>query len=274
MILQALVLWLAAQAAAAPAPRDRAWQQGRQVEAALDFDVFKTRVQPIFLDKKPGFARCYACHAQGTSFRLQPLAPGATAWTEEQTRQNFDAVRRVVVPGDPAASRLLMMPLAAEAGGDPFHPGGKRWRSKEDPEWRGVYDWIAAASPPAGAGSAAMALDFATYRAVVEPIFLKPRPGYGPGGTCFICHTKVTSRLRLQPVAARGDALEWTEEQSRRNFEVISRLVVPGEPLKSPLLLHPLAAAAGGTPAHAGGKPWLSPDNTEWQAIAAWIRGK
>jgi hypothetical protein len=55
---------------------------------------------------------------------------------------NFEATRRVVVPGDPANSRLLMMPLAAEAGGDPFHPGGKHWRAQSDPEWRRLADWV------------------------------------------------------------------------------------------------------------------------------------
>jgi hypothetical protein len=34
-----------------------------------------------------------------------------------------------------------MMPLTEEAGGDPFHPGGKHW-SKNDPEWRVLEAWI------------------------------------------------------------------------------------------------------------------------------------
>ena len=29
---------------------------------ALDFEFFKARVQPIFLAKRPGHARCIACH--------------------------------------------------------------------------------------------------------------------------------------------------------------------------------------------------------------------
>ena len=33
---------------------------------ALDYDFFKTRVQPIFVNKRPGHARCIACHGQGT----------------------------------------------------------------------------------------------------------------------------------------------------------------------------------------------------------------
>src|SRR5262245_28694781 len=38
---------------------------------ALDFETFRTRVQPIFLNRRKGHARCYACHSQGTAFRLQ-----------------------------------------------------------------------------------------------------------------------------------------------------------------------------------------------------------
>jgi hypothetical protein len=111
-------------------------------ETALDFERFKARVQPVFLDKRPGLARCYVCHSQGTNFRLQPLPAGRTAWTDEESRRNLEAVRRLVVPGDPRSSRLLMMPLAAEAGGDPFHPGGKRWASETDPEWQALAAWV------------------------------------------------------------------------------------------------------------------------------------
>jgi len=115
---------------------------GRQTAGSLDYDVFKAKVQPIFLQKRKGLARCYACHAQGTPFRLQPLSAGAAGWSEEETRKNFEAVTRLVVPGDPDASRLLLIPLAFEAGGVRFHPGGKHWRSKDDPEWQTIAAWI------------------------------------------------------------------------------------------------------------------------------------
>src|SRR5947207_1666839 len=82
-----------------------------QGSAALDYEFFKARVQPIFLAKRPGQARCVACHASGTPMRLQPLAPGSSTWSEEESRKNFDAVRRMVVPGS-AKSMLLVHPLA------------------------------------------------------------------------------------------------------------------------------------------------------------------
>ena len=77
---------------------------------SLDFEFFKTRVQPIFLAKRPGHARCIACHGSGTPLRLQPLSPGSTSWSDEESRKNFEAVQRVVGPGN-ANSRLLIHPL-------------------------------------------------------------------------------------------------------------------------------------------------------------------
>ena len=109
---------------------------------ALNYEVFKAKVEPLLLEKRPGHARCYVCHSTGTAFRLQALSPGSTMWTDDQSRKNFDVVKRFVLPGVPLRSRLLTMPLAAEAGGIAFHPGGKHWTSQDDPEWRTLADWV------------------------------------------------------------------------------------------------------------------------------------
>src|SRR5437868_10362964 len=69
----------------------------------LDYEFFKTRVQPIFLAKRPGHARCITCHESGQP-RLAELSEGASTWNEEQSRRNFAAWQRVVVAGDPDAS--------------------------------------------------------------------------------------------------------------------------------------------------------------------------
>lgn len=109
---------------------------------SLDYEFFKTRVQPIFLAKRPGHARCYVCHSTGTPFRLQRLSAGATQWNDEQSRHNFEAAQREVVPGNPLGSRLLTHPLAEQAGGDVFHSGGKHWDSQDNPEWQALADWV------------------------------------------------------------------------------------------------------------------------------------
>ena len=110
--------------------------------SSLDFEFFRDRVQPIFLNRRPGHARCYACHSQATAFRLQRLSPGSTSWNEEQSRRNFDAVQRLVTAGDPQKSRLLLMPLAAEAGGVLIHSGAKHWNSQDEPEWQTLASWV------------------------------------------------------------------------------------------------------------------------------------
>src|SRR5580765_449885 len=108
---------------------------------SLDYEFFKTRVQPIFLAERPGHARCIACHGSGTPLRLQPLAAGRTTWTDEESRKNFDAVRRMVIPGS-VKSRLLMHPLAEADGGDFYHNGGKHWSSRNDAEWLTLKAWV------------------------------------------------------------------------------------------------------------------------------------
>ena len=109
---------------------------------ALDYQYFKTTVQPIFLTKRPGHARCIACHGQETTpLDLQPLPAGRTTWTEEESRKNFEAVRHVVAPGF-ATSKLLRHPLEEKAGGDFYHNGGKHFASQNDPEWQILKAWV------------------------------------------------------------------------------------------------------------------------------------
>ena len=131
------VLGLPAEARSAQA----AHQPAAPARPSLDSEYPKTRVQPIFLKKRPGHARCIACHGQGTPLRLQPLDPGATTWTEEESRKNFEVMRRVVVPGS-VKSKLLIHPLAEDAGGDFYHNGGKHFASQNDPEWQTLRNWV------------------------------------------------------------------------------------------------------------------------------------
>lgn len=130
--MRLLILTIAASAAFAQAPS----------APSLDFEFFKNHVQPIFLAKRPGHARCYVCHSTGTPFRLQRLSPGANQWNDEQSRRNFEAAQHEVVPGDLKGSRLLTHPLAEEAGGDQFHAGGKHWDSQTNPEWKAMAAWV------------------------------------------------------------------------------------------------------------------------------------
>ena len=109
---------------------------------SLDFEAYKSRVEPIFLKKRPGHARCVVCHeANNSGFRLLPR-PQTGSWTEEQSRMNFENVRNLVKAGDPEDSRLLIHPLAEKGGGDKFHSGGRQFMSKSDPEWQTLAKWV------------------------------------------------------------------------------------------------------------------------------------
>jgi hypothetical protein len=112
-------------------------------KSPLDFQVYRSRVEPIFLKQRGEHARCYACHSQNESaFHLQKLLPGQTTWTEEQSRLNFKSVSQLVTPGDTSDSKLLLHPLAPEGGGDSFHSGGRQFESQNDPDWRTIADWV------------------------------------------------------------------------------------------------------------------------------------
>ncbi|HEV8395089.1 MAG TPA: cytochrome D1 domain-containing protein [Vicinamibacterales bacterium] len=125
---------------------------------ALDYDFFKARIQPVFTTKRAGNARCVSCHSSGTPMRLQPLAPGAATWSEEDSRKNFELVKSRVIAGKPEISRLLRHPLAESAGGDPHHDGGKHWTTKDDPEWQTLAAWVRGATLRSGTPAAGTAV--------------------------------------------------------------------------------------------------------------------
>jgi hypothetical protein len=120
-----------------------------QPKPMLDHGFYKSRVEPIFLAKKDGHTRCVVCHADSNNnFRLEKIEPGASAWTEEQSRRNFEMVTKLVNPGDPESSLLTQHPLAPEAGGHAFHSGGRQFESKDDKDWKTLVAFVNGAKAP------------------------------------------------------------------------------------------------------------------------------
>jgi len=121
--------------AAAPLPAPKAG-------VALDYEFFKTRVQPVFLTKREGHGRCYVCHSNNNArFHLVLLSPGATSWNEAQSKQNFELIKRVAVPGS-IDSPIVMHPLDEKAGGHPHHGGGQQFGSQNDPAWQTLKAFV------------------------------------------------------------------------------------------------------------------------------------
>ena len=116
---------------------------------------------------------------------------------------------------------------------------------------------------------AAATLDYDFYKAKVQPIFLVKRPGHAP---CVMCHADANNMLRLEKLPDGKST--WTEEQTRKNFEMVSKIVqAVDDPLKSKILIHPLAPESGGDAYHSGGRQFATKNDPLWKAIADWTKG-
>jgi hypothetical protein len=127
---------------------------------------------------------------------------------------------------------------------------------------------VAAATLLCANANAAESLDYAFFKARVEPIFLKKRPDHV---RCYVCHSDSNNAFKLEKLAPGSTS--WTEAQSRRNFEVVSHLVVPGKTDASLLLMRPLSPQFGGYAYHSGGRQFESRDDPEWKILAQWVNG-
>ncbi|MCG8414314.1 MAG: hypothetical protein MI746_08860 [Pseudomonadales bacterium] len=104
----------------------------------VDFEFFRSCVQPIFVNPIDNAMPCIECHSG--EFAVPP--PENSYWTEEQSRQAFEDLLYLIDPGRPDSSRFLHKPLHPNAGGDLMHNGGRRWFSADDPERMALADWV------------------------------------------------------------------------------------------------------------------------------------
>ena len=199
------------------------------------------------------------CHTwqANTPLMLESLSEdedGGVYWTEAQSRTNFDAVSRLVAPGNPDGSRLLLTPLSAQAGGSAFHTGGKVWDSKGDPEWQALAEWVRTGTSSASSADSTPVVDFEFFQACVQPVLYQVTPG---GLACANCHSA-----------------EFAQADAEESWNAVNRLIEPGRPTQSRLLMHPLHPDAGGDYVHNGVRRWRSQDDPEWQMLAAWVNGE
>ncbi len=114
----------------------------------------------------------------------------------------------------------------------------------------------------------AQALSYEYFKANVEPVFVTKRPGHT---RCIVCHAGANNAMRLTPLAA--GAATFTEEQSKTNFQTLSNIVVPGKPMESHFLTHPLDPHFGGGLYHSGGRQFETTEDPDWKKLAAWVNG-
>lgn len=137
-----------------------------------------------------------------------------------------------------------------------------------------VFVPFATAQTSGGADIQSPQLDYDFFKARVEPIFLKYRSA--DHARCYTCHQvghHGGGPLSLDTLSPGMTV--WSEEQSRHNFEVVSKLVVPGNPSLSLLLRMPMAPEAGGiADTHQGGRQFASEDDPDWKNMKAWVLGE
>ncbi len=237
-----------------------------------DVDFFRKNIEPLFTRDRggtmPGYAACVMCHTWQTSLRFRLETPATDAgWTPEQSRRNFETLTKVVNTASPANSWLLLKPLEPKAGGL-GHTGGTFWKSREDPEYHMVLKWIQGLPADRYVPPRAVPIDFQFFRSCVQKVFQNAREGHI---RCSNCHGG--GQIGFAPVPAEGRA-EWNEQEARQAFQVITRLIVAGNPVESRFLLKPLHPDGGGSYAHNGVRRWQSRDDPEWQMLASWVRGE
>ena len=238
---------------------------------STDVEIYRDTVETVFMEDRggttSGIASCVMCHTWQTSIRFSLETPETEAgWTSEQSQRNLDVIGQLINTADPASSRLLLKPLSGDAGGLP-HTGGTFWTSTDDPEYGRLLQWIQRLPDDQFIPAPEPEIDFAFFRACVQEVFANPRDGQLP---CSRCHSGGMNGFA--PAPGRGD--QWSDEEAQRAFQLISRVITPGNAEQSRFLLKPLHPDGGGAYTHNGPRRWENRSDPEWQMLAGWVRGE
>ena len=98
-------------------------------------------------------------------------------------------------------------------------------------------------------------------------MFATPREGHI---RCAECHNG--GLVGFAPPPQNGK--EWNDEEAKRAYLALSRLIIPGNPEQSRFMLKPLHPDGGGSYAHNGVRRWQTKSDPEWQMLAGWVRGE
>jgi hypothetical protein len=109
---------------------------------AVDFEFFRACVQNVFNTPREGHIKCSNCHNAGLMGFAPVPGQGRGEWNEEEARQAFRVISRLIVAGNPVQSRFLLKPLHPDGGGSYAHNGPRRWQNRDDPEWQMLAAWV------------------------------------------------------------------------------------------------------------------------------------
>ncbi len=120
----------------------------RDVAKYLDYEFFKTRVQPLLATATGSDGKsCAHCHSTHTILRLnRPDERGNL--TEEQIRDNYFSALKVVNLLEPEKSLILQKPISDATTEGILnsskipHGGGKRWDGPDSAAYKTVLEWI------------------------------------------------------------------------------------------------------------------------------------
>ena len=230
-------------------------------------------MQPILTSPRKGNARCTACHSRGGgNSYLEELSPGSTTrTTRSRSRRNFERVLRLVVPGraaqepaadQPAGGRSRRQPLArrrqalAVAERSRMADARRLGRTTSAaPRRAGRRGTAAAPRPVPHRRRHCRAGDDAEPRSVQDARAADPHePAQGQRALHRLPFAR--RRQQLSRSAVAGRARPTTRSRRAAISSASSGWSFPGEPLKSLLLVNPLAEEAGGSHWHGGGKHW------------------
>ncbi|MET0386338.1 MAG: hypothetical protein ABW321_10290, partial [Polyangiales bacterium] len=195
-----------------------------------NYDRFARDVAPMLTRRCAGSS----CHGSPQADLYLTCAS-----TDEETRWNYELALRYL-DDVPAASELLLRPLAVAAGGV-FHEGGDVFENVADPDYRSLLAWAerSVASDPAllALGDVDDGLRFFADR--VQPVLVRK-------GCMFLnCHSPAMFHDLRLALGARGF---FSEVAIRRNYELSrAQLALDSEdPSQSRLIAKNLCPAATG----------------------------
>lgn len=207
------------------------------------------------------------CHGLGPNGEAAPgkslqLFPDVTVDRSVEMASNYVSALSNTTIGNAGTSPLLAKPL-----GTLSHVGniaGPLWEATES-EYRAAAAWTKQNVPDASA------LDFDTYNTVVSPILL--RNTADPLFTCAraTCHRKGESNAAVGGFFLNGIGAGVGTQESVINYLWTLANVDIANPGQSPLLLKPLAEAAGGV-LHGGGPIFADTNDPNYQALLNWIQ--